>query len=130
MLVLAAESTETPSSILGNHLKLKEMRLASEDLIKEVLPSAGSKDDVSPLPLPSPIPSTLHVCLDSVLASSSADHAVHLTSSSKTIVLKGVDIKKYLESLVAGGEGEVKVIDFEELKKNAPAPAPKKEAAA
>ena len=126
VLILAAETTETPSGPIGNHLNLKELRLASEDLIKEVIPSAGSKDDVSPLPLPAPIPETLHLILDSEVANSSAQHAVHLTNSSSTILLKGVDIKSYLESLVANKDG-VKVVDFKEIRANAPAPPPKKE---
>ncbi|ORX33389.1 hypothetical protein BD324DRAFT_654183 [Kockovaella imperatae] len=120
VLVIALESTETPSSILGNHLNLKELRLASEDLIKEVIPSAQSKDDVSSLALPS-IPSTLHVCLDSALASSSEAYGVHLTSSSKTVLLKGTDLKSYLESLTSGGN--VQVVDFAALKAAAPAPS-------
>ncbi|ORY30023.1 putative proline-tRNA ligase [Naematelia encephala] len=126
VLVLAAESTQTPSGALGTLLNLKELRLASEDLIKEVLPSSSSKDDVSPLPLPSPIPSTLHVILDSLVANSTAEHALHLTSSSSTILLRGVDVKAYLESLVQGETG-VRVVDFEELKSKAPEPV-KKEA--
>jgi prolyl-tRNA synthetase len=129
VLVFAAESSETPSGPLGTHLKLKELRLASEDLIKEVIPSAGSKDDVSPLPLPTPIPSTLNLVLDAAVAESAEQHAVHLTSSSSTILLKGSDIKSYLESLYEGGQG-VKVVDFKEIKASAPAPQPKKEAAA
>lgn len=41
---------------------------------------------------------------------------MHLTSSSSTILLKGTDIKLYLESLVGEGEGSgVKVVDFAEL---------------
>ena len=125
VLVLAAESTETPSAPLASHLGLKDMRLASEDTIKEVIPSAASKDDVSSLALPAPVPSSLHLVLDSALASSSTPYAVHLTSSSSTIVIKGKEIKTYLESL----GGEVKVVDFAELKAYAPAPAEKKEAA-
>jgi prolyl-tRNA synthetase len=103
-------------------LNLKELRLASQDLIKELLPSACSKDDVSPLPLPTPVRSSLHLLLDSTLAGSSAEHAVHLTSSSSTILLKGTDIKLYLESLVGEGEGSgVKVVDFAEMAAAKPA---------
>lgn len=46
---------------------------------------------------------------------------MHLTSSTSTILLKGVDIKKYLDSLV----GEVRVVDFGELTKSAPEGAKK-----
>jgi prolyl-tRNA synthetase len=124
VLVLAQEQTETSSGAIAKLLNLKELRLASEDLIKEVIPSASSKDDVSALPLPTPVPSTLHLLLDSALAASSAEHAVHLTASSSTILLKGSDIKAYLDSLVQG-EG-VKIVDFAELKSEAPAPAASK----
>jgi len=92
---------------------LKELRLASEDLIKSVLPSAASKDDVSPLPLSS-IPETLHLLLDQKLAESQEEHAVHLTASSTTVLIKGGDLKSYLESLKEGGD--VKLVDFDKVK--------------
>ena len=125
VLVLASETTSTPSGGIGTLLNLKELRLAPEDLIKEIIPSASTKDDVSALPLPSPVPATLHLLLDAAIASSSNEWAVHLTSSSSTVLLKGGDVQKYLESL--NGEGEVRVIDFADMK--APE-APKKEPAA
>jgi prolyl-tRNA synthetase len=127
--VVAAEGTETPSGAIGNHLKLKELRLANEDLIKQVLPSAGSKDDVSALPLASPAPAELKVILDATLASSNDEYAVHLAQSSTTILLKGKDIKVYLDSLINEG---VEVVDFAALKaaQPAPSPAPSKSAAA
>lgn len=78
---------------------------------------------VSPLPLPSPVPSTLHLLLDAALASSADPYAVHLTSSSSTIFLKGTDIKTYLESIVSEASG-VRVVDFSELKSAAPAEKP------
>jgi prolyl-tRNA synthetase len=126
VFVIADESTSTPSGALGTLLNLKELRLAPEELIKEILPSAESKDDVSPLPLPTPIPSTLHLVLDSVLAGSEGVYAVHLGSSSSTILLKGVQIKEYLESLKGDGEG-VKVVDFKELAGSQPTAPEKKE---
>jgi len=120
VLVIAQESTETNSGAIGKHLNLKELRLASEDLIKSVLPSAGSKDDVSPLPLSS-IPETLHLLIDQKLADSQEEHAVHLTASSSTVLIKGGDLKAYLESLKEGGE--VKIVDFTQVRAAAPAPA-------
>lgn len=113
VLVIAQESTETNSGAIGKYLNLKELRLASEDLIKSVLPSAGSKDDVSPLPLSS-IPETLHCLLDQKLAESQEEHAVHLTASSTTVLIKGGDLKSYLESLKEGGD--VKLVDFSQVK--------------
>ncbi|WWD16234.1 proline-tRNA ligase [Kwoniella shandongensis] len=128
VMVFAQDTTETPSAAIGKLLELKELRLASEDLIKEVLPSAATKDDVSALALPKPVPQTLHLILDAALAQSEEQHAVHLTASSTTVLLKGSDIKSYLDSLLENGEG-VKVVDFAELKASAPAPAEKKPAA-
>ncbi|WWC60772.1 proline-tRNA ligase [Kwoniella dejecticola CBS 10117] len=126
VLVLAKESTETSSGALGRLLDLKELRLSSEDLIKSVFPSAASKDDVSALALPSPKDENIYLILDQALANSEDQHAFHLTSSSSTILLKGSDIKTYLESLIEG-EGDkqtVRLVDFAELKANAPAPPP------
>lgn len=128
MLVVAKEDTETSSGLIGSLLTLKELRLANEELIKQVIPSAASKDDVSALSLPAPVPSTLFILLDSALASSSDSFALHLTSSSSTVLLKGTEIKSYLESLTETPEG-VRVVDFAELKAAAPAPAPKAAAA-
>jgi hypothetical protein len=45
VMVVAKESTETSSSSISRLLNLKELRLASEDLIKDVLPGIGGKDD-------------------------------------------------------------------------------------
>ncbi|BEJ12307.1 hypothetical protein CspHIS471_0207670 [Cutaneotrichosporon sp. HIS471] len=139
VLVIAKEETETSSGAIGGALGLKDLRLANEDLIKQVVPSAASKDDVSALPLPAPVPSTLFVVLDSALAASSDAFALHLTSSASTVLLKGTEIKAYLQSLTATPDA-VRVLDFAELKANAPAPvarapkekkeaAPKKEVA-
>lgn len=35
VFVIARESSDVPSGVLGKHLNLKELRLASEDLLKE-----------------------------------------------------------------------------------------------
>ena len=113
MLVIAQETTETNSGAIGKHLNLKELRLASEDLIKSVLPSAASKDDVSPLSLSS-IPETLFLLIDQKLAESTEEHAVHLTASSSTVLIKGSELKSYLESLSQGGE--VRTTDFTQVK--------------
>lgn len=121
MLVIAQETTETNSGAIGKHLNLKELRLASEDLIKSVLPTAASKDDVSPLPLSS-IPEALYLLIDQKLAESTEEHAVHLTASSSTVLIKGSELKSYLESLAQGGE--VRVTDFTKVKAEPRAPAP------
>ncbi|EJT51495.1 proline-tRNA ligase [Trichosporon asahii var. asahii CBS 2479] len=124
VLVVAKDDTETSSGPLGALLKLKDLRLAAADLIKQVIPSAESKDDVSALPLPSPVPSTLFIVLDKAVASSSDLFALHLTTSASTVFLKGTDVKAYLESIAPSPEA-VRVVDFAELKANAPAPQAK-----
>lgn len=106
-------------------MNLKELRLASEDLLKETLGSA-SKDDVTPLSLSQPAPETLHIVLDAAIAQAPLV-AVHGTTSATTLVLKGEDVASYVKGLKK--EGEVKVVDFEELKAQQPAEEPKKVAA-
>ncbi|WWD01051.1 proline-tRNA ligase [Kwoniella sp. B9012] len=122
VLVLAKDSTETSSGAIGKLLELKELRLASEDLIKSVLPSSASKDDVSALALPAnpTIDENIHLILDQSLAQSQDQHALHLTSSNTTILLKGQDIKSYLDSI--SKDNAVRLVDFAELKASAPAP--------
>jgi prolyl-tRNA synthetase len=61
----------------------------------------------------------LHLVLDSVVAGSDAVYGVHLGTSATTILLKGVQIKEYLESLKGGVEG-VRVVDFKELAASQP----------
>jgi prolyl-tRNA synthetase len=51
IVVIAGESTETPSGALQKELDVKEMRLASEDLIKEFF-SCGKDDGQLSLSLP------------------------------------------------------------------------------
>ncbi|EIW66374.1 hypothetical protein TREMEDRAFT_45824 [Tremella mesenterica DSM 1558] len=118
VLLIARESTQTSSSLLATQLNLKDLRLASLDLIKEVIPAAQTPEDVSPLLLTSPIPETLHVVLDAALAESEEIFAIHGTTSGSSVLLKGTEIKIWLESL----GGEVQVVDFGEA-----VTAPKKE---
>lgn len=111
VLLLAAESSSTPSSALATELQLKELRLASLDLVKEVLPSAQSADDVSVLSISAPAPENVIFVLDSSLASSEEEYAVHLSKSSTTVLVKGKDLKSWIEGLGKNGQ-EVKVLDF------------------
>ncbi|KAF8189290.1 hypothetical protein BJ912DRAFT_1105357 [Pholiota molesta] len=52
VVVIAREETETNSAAIGKKLNLKELRLASEDLLKEFF--SLNKDSLSPSPSPSP----------------------------------------------------------------------------
>lgn len=93
-------------------MNLKELRLASEDLLKETLGSA-SKDDVTPLSIPQPAPETLHIVLDAAIKDE-ALVAVHGATSASTVLMSGKDVAEYVKALK--GAGEVKEVDFKELK--------------
>lgn len=88
-----------------------------------MLTGTSSYVSVSALLLPAPLSPNLHVLLDSTLASSEALYALHVASSSETILLKGTDVKAYINSLRAEDAPEVSAtstgvreVDFAALK--------------
>lgn len=121
VLIVSLESTEYSSSAIGKLLNLKELRLASEDLIKETFVGAQTKDDVSLFSLPSPASATLHIVLDKALAESTAKHPFRVSSGDQTVFLSGQEIRAYLAGLKGGEEGEkgLRVVDFAEIKAQA-----------
>lgn len=140
VVVIARDETETNSGALGKKLNLKELRLASEDLLKEfflldknscmcffselisILHADRSRSTVSPLALnKESFPKVLTV-IDSSIATSSSVFAVHALSSSETVFLSGKDIVSYLTS-IESGDAKIQEVDFETLKTDAPAPA-------
>ena len=78
---------------------------------------------VSPLALSKENFTKVVTVLDSSLASSSSNFAVHALATDSTTFLTGSDIGKYLRSLESD-ETKVVEIDFEALKTGASAPAP------
>lgn len=124
LLVLSLDTSDYSSSAIGKLLNLKEPRIASDDLLKETLGSA-SKDDVSPLAL-TKAPETLHIVLDKAIESAGLV-ALHGENSETSVIMKGEEVVKFVKGLK--GDGEVKVVDFEEMKKAQPAEEPKKVAA-
>lgn len=133
VVVVAREGTDVISGTLGKKLGLKELRLGSEDLLKEffsldkisrtclgapallyasplILPCV-----VSPLALNEQTSPKVTTVLDSTIASSSSVFAVHALSSSETIFLTGKDIQAYLKRLETQ-EAPLHDIDFESLK--------------
>ena len=117
VLVLSLDSSDYSSSALGKVLNLKELRLASDDLLQSTLGTAN-KDDASPLSIAGPAPETLHIVVDAAIAKAPLV-ALHGETSATTLVMKGEDVETYVKGLK--GEGEVKVLDFAELKAQ-PAP--------
>ncbi|KJA18725.1 hypothetical protein HYPSUDRAFT_144576 [Hypholoma sublateritium FD-334 SS-4] len=97
VVVIAREETETNSGAIGKALNLKELRLASDDLLKEFF--ALDKNSLSPLSLTESTFSKVVTVVDPSIASSSAVFAIHANSSSETIFLSGKDIESYLKKL-------------------------------
>jgi prolyl-tRNA synthetase len=112
VVVIARELTETNSGSIGKALNLKELRLASPDLLTEFF--GVDKDSVSPLSITKEIFSKVQTVVDKSLDTSSAPLALHANSSSSSIFLSGSDILKYLRSLETD-ENKVTELDFAEI---------------
>jgi prolyl-tRNA synthetase len=113
VVVIARDETETSSGALGKKLNLKELRLASEDLLKEFF--SLDKNSLSPLALTKENFPKLLTVIDTSITSSSSIFAVRALSSSSTIFLSGKDIVSYLSSLQSD-DAKLQEIDFEALK--------------
>ncbi|KAK2465049.1 hypothetical protein APHAL10511_003125 [Amanita phalloides] len=109
VIVIARENTETTSTALGKKLNLKELRLASEDLLTEFF--SLDKDSLSPLALTEKNFSRVTTVVD-VSIDSDTIYALHASSSSSTVFLKGKDILAYLRSLEVTSETKIQLIDF------------------
>ncbi|KAG1741511.1 uncharacterized protein EDB91DRAFT_1237155 [Suillus paluster] len=125
VIVIAREETETSSSALGKKLNLKELRLASEDLLADFF--ALDKNSLSLLSLTSETFPKVVTVIDASIASSSSSFALHAMSSSATVFLSGQDIISYLRKLETD-DVKVQEIDFTSLKADVAA-APSKPAA-
>lgn len=138
VVVVARDETETSSSLLGKKLNLKDLRLASEDLLSEFF--SLDKDSctfsfiilfgfcfcarltkrmcitsVSPLALNAETFPRVTTVVDASLATAKVPLAVHAVSSSQTVFLSGQDIFVYLRNLETA-ETKVHEIDFAALK--------------
>ncbi|KDQ10336.1 hypothetical protein BOTBODRAFT_36241 [Botryobasidium botryosum FD-172 SS1] len=118
VIVIADHKTETSSSALGKKLSLKELRLASEDLLKEFF--SVDKDAVSPFALDESTFTRVVTVLDASLASSTEVFAVH--PSDPSLLITGKDLATYLHSLETA-EVKVQVVDFHALSVEAAAPS-------
>ncbi|KAJ7281740.1 hypothetical protein C8J57DRAFT_1433541 [Mycena rebaudengoi] len=97
VVVIARDDTETNSGAIGKKLNLKEMRLASEDLLTEFF--ALDKNSLSPLALNQTTFPKVVTVVDASIASSSSIFAVHALSSSSTLLLSGPQLLAYLRHL-------------------------------
>ncbi|KAJ3504831.1 hypothetical protein NLJ89_g7735 [Agrocybe chaxingu] len=121
VVVIAREETETNSGAIGKKLNLKELRLASEDLLTEFF--SLDKNSVSPLSLSESNFSRVLTVLDQSISSSSSTFAVHANSSSQTLFLSGKDIESYLKKLETA-DVKVQELDFQALSTAPAAAAP------
>ncbi|KAJ7173847.1 hypothetical protein C8R46DRAFT_1175094 [Mycena filopes] len=127
VVVIARDDTETNSAAIGKKLNLKDMRLASEDLLTDFF--ALDKNSLSPLALDATVFPKVVTVLDSSIATSSSVFAVHALSSSATVFLSGKDIAAYLRHLETDSV-KIQELDFATLGASAaPGPAASKPAA-
>jgi prolyl-tRNA synthetase len=109
VVVIAREETETNSSAIGKALNLKELRLASEDLLTEFF--SLDKNSLSPLSITESSFPIIVTVLDPSIAISSSVFALHANSSSETLFLSGKEIEAYLRKFETA-ETKVQEIDF------------------
>lgn len=112
VVVIARDETETNSGAIGRTLNLKELRLASGDLLTEFF--ALDKDSLSPLALNKDVFAKVLTVVDASIASSSSVFAIHALSSSSTIFLSGSDIISYLQTLETD-DAKLQVLDVENI---------------
>ncbi|KAF8067771.1 hypothetical protein FPV67DRAFT_1416024 [Lyophyllum atratum] len=112
VVVIARDATETVSGAIGKSLNLKELRLASADLLTEFF--SLDKDSLSPLALNEQTFPKVQTIVDSSIASSSSLFAVHAHSSSTTIFLTGADILSYLHKLETA-DVKIQELDLQNL---------------
>ncbi|PPQ69797.1 hypothetical protein CVT24_003073 [Panaeolus cyanescens] len=117
VVVIARDATETNSGAIGKKLNLKELRLASEDLLKEFF--SLNKDSLSPFSITESVFPKVVTVLDSTIATSSSVFAIHANSSSETIFVKGTEIESYLKKLETE-DRKVQDLDFSTLASVAP----------
>ncbi|KAI0088190.1 prolyl-tRNA synthetase [Irpex rosettiformis] len=118
LVVIAREHAEFSSGALGKKLNLKDLRLASEDLLTEFF--ALDKNSLSPLALNEKTYPKVVVSIDSTIEESSSTLAVRALSSDATLFITGRELVSYLKNLETK-EAPLQVIDFEALKTEAPA---------
>ncbi|KAJ3770989.1 hypothetical protein FB446DRAFT_789997 [Lentinula raphanica] len=123
VVVIARESASVNSGAIGKKLNLKELRLASEDLLKEFF--SLDKDSLSPLALNETNFSKVTTVVDASIASLSTPLGLHALSSSATAFLSSSDLLQYLRHLETE-EVKLHELDLQNLETAAPAAASSK----
>ncbi|KAI9244661.1 hypothetical protein BY458DRAFT_447686 [Sporodiniella umbellata] len=125
VFVIALDSTETNSAALGKKLSLKDLRFASEDMLKETFNT--KKGCVSPFALSTVAElEHVHIIVDSAVLEVTEKLAFHPAESDKTIFITPQELSTYLQSL----SKEFVQVDFKALAAaKPPAASPKAKAA-
>ncbi|KAJ3843727.1 hypothetical protein EV361DRAFT_947282 [Lentinula raphanica] len=123
VVVIARESASVNSGAIGKKLNLKELRLASEDLLKEFF--CLDKDSLSPLALNETNFSKVTTVVDASIATLSTPLGLHALSSSSTAFLSSSDLLQYLRHLETE-EVKLHELDLQNLETAAPAAASSK----
>ncbi|KAI0790391.1 prolyl-tRNA synthetase [Abortiporus biennis] len=121
VVVIARENTDVISGALGKKLNLKDLRLASEDLLTEFFQL--DKNSLSPLALTEQSYPKVTTVIDATIVSSSAPIAIRGLSTNSTLFVSGSQLISYLKRLETK-EAPLHEVDFEALKTEAPAAAP------
>ncbi|TBU61073.1 prolyl-tRNA synthetase [Dichomitus squalens] len=117
VFVIARESSDVPSGTLGKHLNLKELRLASEDLLKEFFNL--DKNSLSPLAITSETYPKITTVIESSIASSTSVFAVRGLSSDSTVFLSGKDLYAYVKQFATEGAPTLHEVDVATLQATA-----------
>ncbi|KAJ3929580.1 MAG: hypothetical protein NXY57DRAFT_899839 [Lentinula lateritia] len=123
VVVIAHESASVNSGAIGKKLNLKDLRLASEDLLKEFF--SLDKDSLSPLAINEANFSKVVTVVDASIATTTAPLALHALTSSATVFLSSSDLLKYLRHLETE-DTKLQELDLQNLEIPAPAATPSK----
>ncbi|GJE93747.1 prolyl-tRNA synthetase [Phanerochaete sordida] len=129
LVVIARENTDVASNALGRKLNLKELRLASEDLLAEFF--TVDKHSLSPIALNESNFSKVAVAVDASIEESSSVCAVRALGTDATVFITGRELVSYLKRFETK-DAQINFVDFEALKTETPAapaaqPAARKE---
>ncbi|KAJ2793195.1 hypothetical protein H4R20_006612, partial [Coemansia guatemalensis] len=122
VVVVAKDDTVFNSKALGTALKFKDMRFASEDVLKDTFQTI--KGSVSPFVLgkvPSETIGNVRVVIDKALVNENSI-AFHPLDSLRTVFISGPTLLAYIASIE--GLQHVTELDLASLEGAAPAPAP------
>ncbi|WFD31203.1 proline--tRNA ligase [Malassezia sp. CBS 17886] len=116
VIVVTDDGTQTNTSAIGGHLKLKDLRLAMPELLAATL--NATKDDVSAFSVTKENAKKVRVLLDQDMLNRDTLLAVHARSAAETVFVPAGALQRYLESTGV----QLDVAPFSALTTVAPAP--------